>query len=69
MKNTKIIIATIGATLCLVFLLQNTQIVTIPLFFWKIRMARIVWMLVFLVIGFIAGVIAMRFLNKSRDQG
>ncbi len=68
MKNTKIIVATVVATLFLIFLLQNTQIVTIPIFFWKVQMARIMLMITFLIIGFVAGVIAMRIVNKKRNR-
>ena len=68
MKNTKVIIATIVATLFLIFLLQNTQIVTIPIFFWKMQMARIMLMIIFLIIGFVAGVIALQIFNKKRNR-
>lgn len=68
MKNTRVIIFTVVATLFLIFLLQNTQIVSIPIFFWKMQMSRIMLMIILLIIGFFAGVVAMQIFNKRRNR-
>lgn len=39
----------------LIILLQNTQVVTLRVLFWKISMSRIVFLPLITIIGFVAG--------------
>jgi uncharacterized integral membrane protein len=53
----KTIIAVILAVLVLVIVVQNTQVVTVQFFFWRLYMSRIILVLVMLVIGVVIGYI------------
>jgi len=63
--KTKTIIFIIIWTLFLVFLIQNAQIVTLQLFFWKISMSRIILIAITVIIGFLLGFIAAGMKKKS----
>ncbi|MDY7031044.1 MAG: LapA family protein [Thermodesulfobacteriota bacterium] len=54
MKPKNIIILVL-ITLVVVFLLQNTQVVEVRVFFWKLSMSRIILLFGTLLIGLIAG--------------
>ena len=54
MKPRNIIILAL-VTLVLVFLLQNTQVVEVRFFFWKLSMPRILLLFGTLLTGLIAG--------------
>jgi uncharacterized integral membrane protein len=58
--NTKTIALLFVVTLLIVILLQNTQIVTVKLFFWEVSMSRIILLPLVLVIGFVAGFIVAK---------
>ena len=45
----------VGLVLCLIILLQNTQVVSFNLFFWKLSMSRIILFPLLIVIGFLIG--------------
>lgn len=51
----KTIIAIVLAVLALVIVVQNTQIVTVQFFFWRLYMSRIILILIMLVIGVVIG--------------
>ncbi len=51
----KTIIILILIALAVVFLIQNTQVVEVQIFFWKIAMSRIIMIIFFLIVGFIVG--------------
>lgn len=53
--SAKNIIVLIIACLLLIVILQNTQVVTFRLFFWKIGMSRIILLALTLVVGFALG--------------
>ncbi len=53
--NPKLIISLTVLGLALIFLLQNTAVVTIRFLFWDVAMSRAVFMLVLLIIGLVAG--------------
>jgi uncharacterized integral membrane protein len=53
--NTKTIIIIIVAVLLLIIIVQNTQVVTVKLFFWKISMSRIILLALTLMVGFVLG--------------
>ena len=56
--KTKNIIILIFVALFLIVLFQNTQVVVVRLFLWKISMSRIILLLVTMLIGFVIGYIA-----------
>ena len=53
--KAKTIIILILIALFMVILIQNTQVVTVQLFFWKLSMSRIILICVLVFIGFIIG--------------
>lgn len=61
----KTIVALVIMGLFLIILLQNTQVVTLRILFWKISMSRIIILPLVTIIGFIAGFFTgRRTLNK-----
>ena len=54
MKPKNIIYIVLGA-LFLVFLIQNTQIVSVQLFIWQLSMSRIILIVLVMLVGFILG--------------
>lgn len=56
-KNPKSIIAAIVIVSFIILLFQNTQVVTLRLFFWKVTMSHFIMILITLFIGFIGGYI------------
>lgn len=53
--NAKTIVALVLLVLALILVFQNTAVVTFRFFFWNPSMSLIVWLLIVLVIGFVAG--------------
>ena len=60
-KGVIIIIASI---LLLIILFQNTQVVTLRLFFWKVSLSQIILISLTLLIGFVIGFIVPTVLSK-----
>jgi len=56
----KFIIILILAVLALIFVLQNSEVVTINLFIWTIAMSRIILIASLLLIGFLIGFLLAR---------
>jgi uncharacterized integral membrane protein len=54
----KTIILLILLLLCLVLLSQNTEVVTLQVFFWSITMSRILLIPLLILMGFIIGYLA-----------
>ncbi len=50
-------IGIISTIFILVFILQNTEVVTVNFFFWKLEMSRVILILVLLLVGFLLGYI------------
>lgn len=53
--KTKTIIILIIVALLVIILIQNTQVLTLQIFFWKISMSRIILITLMMIIGFILG--------------
>jgi uncharacterized integral membrane protein len=51
----KIILLLVLIILFLVFLIQNTQVITLRLYFWKISMSQIILIPLVLILGFALG--------------
>lgn len=61
----KTIIILILVILAVVVVLQNTEIVTLQLFFWKISMSRIIFISFLLLAGFIIGFLVAKLVKRS----
>jgi uncharacterized integral membrane protein len=56
----KLIVVLVLIALFLIVLIQNTQVVTLRLFFWKIGMSQIILIPLTMLIGFVVGYIVTR---------
>ncbi|MBW1782539.1 MAG: LapA family protein [Deltaproteobacteria bacterium] len=63
MKPKHILILT-AIILALIFFIQNTQIVTLRLFFWKFSMTQIILLPLTMLIGFALGYIVAKVTGK-----
>ncbi len=68
----KTIVLLVLAGLFLIILVQNTQVVTLQLLFWKVEMSRIIFiplvMLIGLGIGFVLGSRRRRHKNRVTEK-
>ena len=55
--KTKVIFFLVVAALFLIFLIQNTQVITLRLYFWEISMSQIILIPLAILIGFVLGLI------------
>jgi len=62
----KLLILSIIIILFLIFLIQNTQVVTLHLYFWKISMSQIILIPLVLIIGFVIGYTVAIFNRKKK---
>ena len=65
-KNPKLITVVIVAVLFLIFLMQNTQMVTLRLYFWKIAISQIILIPLVMLIGFVIGYVIKGWKKKKR---
>jgi uncharacterized integral membrane protein len=56
--SVKMVFALILIVIALIMVFQNTAVVTFRFLFWNPAMSLIVWMLIVLAIGFVAGLLA-----------
>jgi len=56
----KLIVVLVLIALFLIVLIQNTQVVTLRLFFWKIGMSQIILIPLTMLIGFVVGYLVTR---------
>jgi uncharacterized integral membrane protein len=56
-KNSKTILIFVLVVLAVVIIIQNSELVTLQLFFWKIMMSRIIFMVGLLAVGFVLGIL------------
>ena len=64
----KTIIIFILILLLLIILIQNTQVVTFHLLFWKISMSRIVLLVVTICLGFVIGILIHPLIFKKKKK-
>ena len=62
--KVKTIVITMGLVLLFIVLLQNTQIVTVKLFFWEMSMSRIILIFFVMLIGFVLGYVLSKMGHK-----
>jgi uncharacterized integral membrane protein len=60
MMKPKTIVAIVLFVLFIIILLQNTQVVTLRLYFWKIGMSQIILIPLTMLIGAVVGYIVAR---------
>jgi len=60
----KTIIILVLIVLAIVIVIQNSEMVTLQLFFWKIMMSRIIFMVGLLVVGFALGFLVAKMTQK-----
>lgn len=60
MMKPKLIVVLVLIALFLIVLIQNTQVVTLRLFFWKIGMSQIILIPLTMLIGFVVGYLVTR---------
>jgi uncharacterized integral membrane protein len=58
--KSKTIIILVLVVLAVVIVIQNSEMVTLQLFFWKIMMSRIIFMVGLLVVGFVLGILVSK---------
>ena len=68
MKRPKLIASLAIVILFLVFLLQNTQVVTLRLYFWQIAMSQIILIPLCVLLGFVLGYLVARMTEKKRKS-
>lgn len=66
--QTKLIILIVLVILAAILVIQNTGVVTFQLFFWTISMSRIIMMSLFLLFGFVLGLLAASPLMTNRQK-
>jgi uncharacterized integral membrane protein len=65
----KLIVVLVLIALFLIVLIQNTQVVTLRLFFWKIGMSQIILIPLTMLIGFVVGYIVTRMMgNRFKEK-
>ncbi len=67
--KVKTIIILIFVFLFLIILFQNTEVVDLRIYFWKISMSRIILLPAILVAGFIVGFITAKIHRKKHQIG
>ena len=68
MRNPKIIAIIVVFVLFLIFLFQNTSVVTLRLYFWEVSMSQIILIPLVLLVGFAIG-FAVAKLTGRKKQG
>lgn len=61
----KTVLVVVLVVLFVIVTVQNTEVVSFSLLFWKIRMSRIVLLLITFVIGVVAGYVLCAIRNRS----
>lgn len=64
----RVIAVSVLAGLVLILLLQNTQVVTLRLLFWKVEMSRVIFIPFVMLVGFAAGFVAGRMTAKKQQK-
>ncbi|UCC40530.1 MAG: LapA family protein [Candidatus Aminicenantes bacterium] len=66
--KTKVIIVLILMALFLIILIQNTQIVTYRLYFWKISISQIILVPLVMLFGFVVGFIVAKLTGRRGES-
>ena len=68
MMKTKTIIILVLIALFVIILIQNTQVVTLRLFFWKLGMSQIILIPLIMAIGFVIGFIVSKVIGQRKSK-
>lgn len=68
MTKVKFIITAILAVLFGVLLMQNSEVVSLKLFFWEISMSRIIFFPLLVLIGFVVGFVVAKMTGSQDDD-
>jgi uncharacterized integral membrane protein len=68
MMRPKFIVVLVLIALLLIILIQNTQVVTLRLFFWKVGMSQIILIPLAMAIGFVVGFVVSKVTGKQPTQ-
>ena len=68
MMRPKFIVVLVLIALLLIILIQNTQVVTLRLFFWKVGMSQIILIPLTMAIGFVVGFIVAKVTGNQRRK-
>lgn len=66
MMKPKLIVVLVLIGLFVIVLIQNTQVVMLRLFFWKVGMSQIILIPLTMAIGFVVGYIVAKVIPKPR---
>jgi uncharacterized integral membrane protein len=68
MMRPKFIVVLVLIALFLIILIQNTQVVTLRLFFWKVGMSQIILIPLTMAIGFVVGFVVSKVTGNQRKR-
>jgi len=68
MVRPKFIAVTTIVVLVVILLLQNSDVVSLKIFFWEVSMSRIIFFPILIVIGFIAGFVVAKVVPKRKER-
>ena len=68
MMRPKFIVVLVLIALFLIILIQNTQVVTLRLFFWKVGMSQIILIPLTMAIGFVIGFIVAKMTGNRNKR-
>lgn len=66
--KTKTIVTVLLIVLCLIILLQNTQMVTLRFLFWELGISRIFLLPLLIIVGFIIGYVVAKIEKKPKQE-
>jgi len=66
--KAKTIITVLLIVLCLIILLQNTQMVTLRFLFWELGVSRIFLLPLLIIVGFIIGYVVAKVERKPKQE-
>ena len=66
--KTKHIVGIVVFVLIVIFLIQNTQVVTLRFYFWQLSMSQIILLPLTMLIGIAIGYIIARVTKKGQKQ-
>ncbi len=66
--KAKIILGIVTAALCVVILIQNTQVVTFRVFFWRISISQIILVPIVFLVGLLLGYLFAKVKIKSKKN-
>ena len=68
MKNPKTIAIVVVMIFFLIFLFQNTSVMTLRLYFWEVSMSQIILVPLILVIGFACGFAVGKLTGRKKPE-